>query len=266
VETDEFDLLGAVAVVTGATRGIGRQTALALGRNGARVVVVGRTTNDAPHPVLPGTLESVARELHAEGAEVRSVQADLTDESATQRVVDCVLDWYGRCDVLVNNAAFTSNGSVLEIPWRRWEKGFRVQVTAPLQLVQGFVPGMFERGRGRVVNVSSEAAVSLGPGVALYSVTKHAMERLNDYLDYELHGRGVSFNSFRIDVAVTTETFRYVYDTEGAEVASLGGTVTRTAAPQDVARQIEWMVRQPAVWSGNVVGCHDIVALGGPAL
>jgi NAD(P)-dependent dehydrogenase (short-subunit alcohol dehydrogenase family) len=229
-------------------------------------VVVGRTSDDAPHPVLPGTLESVVRELEAEGGEARSVQADLTDGNATQRIVDCVLDWYGGCDVLVNNAAFTSNGGVLEVPWRRWEKGFRVQVAAPLQLVQGFVPGMFERGAGRVVNVSSEAAVSLGPGVSLYSVTKQAMERLNDYLDHELGGRGVSFNALRIDVGVTTETFQYVYDTQGAKVASLGATVTRTATPQEVASQLEWMARQPADWSGNIVGCEDIAALGGPTV
>jgi gluconate 5-dehydrogenase len=259
-------LRGEVAVVTGATRGIGRQTALALGKAGARVVVVGRTRNDAPHPVLPGTLESVVGELEALGVEARPIQADLTDGEATQRIVDQTLDWYGRCDVLINNAAFTSNGGILDVPWRRWERGFRAQVIAPLQLVQGFVPGMLERGVGRVVNVSSEAAISLDSGVALYSVTKQAMERLNDYLHHELGGQGVSFNVLRIDVGVTTETWRYVYDTQGAEVATLGGTVTETTTPEQVASQIEWMVRQPVSWSGNIMRCRDVAVHGGPGI
>jgi len=256
---------GAVVVVTGATRGIGRHTALALGRGGARVVIVGRTRDAAPNPVLPGTLESVIAELEAEGVEARSIEADLTDGEATQRIIEATLGWYGRCDVLVNNAAFTSNGPILEVPWRRWERGFRAQAVAPLQLVQGFVPGMLDRGWGRVVNISTEAAVRLAPDVALYSVTKQAMEHLTEYLHFELGGRGVSFNALRIDIAVSTETWQYVYDTQGADVATLGGTVTAVAPPEAIAAQIAWMVRQPSSWSSNIIGCADVARLGGPS-
>src|SRR5579872_5702107 len=110
-----FELRDAVAVVTGATRGIGRQVAFALARNGARVVAVGRTSDQAPNPVLPGTVEEVAAELVATGAEAIGVQADLADPEATQRIVDATLEWQSRCDVLVNNAAFTSNGSIFEV-------------------------------------------------------------------------------------------------------------------------------------------------------
>jgi NAD(P)-dependent dehydrogenase (short-subunit alcohol dehydrogenase family) len=255
---------GEVAVITGATRGIGRQTALALGKAGATVVVVGRTRDAAPHPVLPGTLEGVVGELEALGVEARAIQADLTDGEATQGIVDQTLDWYGRCDVLINNAAFTSNGGILDVPWRRWERGFRAQVVAPLQLVQGFVPGMLERGAGHVINISTEAAVRLDLGVSLYSVSKQAMERLNDYLHHELGGRGVSFNVLRVDLGVTTETWKYVYETQGPEIATLGGTVTETTTPEQVAAQIEWMVRQPVSWSGNIVRCRDIAVHGGP--
>ena len=260
-----FDLAGSVAVVTGATRGIGRATADVLGRAGARVVVVGRTTDDKPHPVFGGTVEGVVRELTDEGIEALGVPADLTDEAATQRVVDEVLRWQGRCDVLVNNAAFTSNGPILTVPARRWDKGMRAQVVTPLQLVQGFVPGMLERGTGRVLNISTEAATRLAPDVSLYSVSKQAMERLTEYLHYELGGQGVSFNAMRIDRGVTTDTWQYVYDTQGADVATLGGTVTDTMTPDAVARQIEWMLRQPSAWSGQIVGNVEIESLGGPS-
>ena len=261
-----FDIAGSVAVVTGATRGIGKQAAIALGRAGARLVLVGRTRDNTPNPVLPGTLDSVAAELATDGVEARFVQADLTDAEQTQEIVASTLDWYGRCDVLVNNAAYTSNGPILEIPSSRWQKAMRAQVVAPLQLVQGFVPGMLERGRGRVVNISSEAASTLEPGLALYSVSKQAMERLNDYLHLELGGRGVSFNVLHVDQVVATEGWQYVHDTQGADVATLGGTVTDVVQPERVGRQIEWLVRQPSDWSGHIVTLDEVEAMGGPEL
>lgn len=259
-----FDVSGAVTVVTGATRGIGKQAAIALGRAGARLLLVGRTRADAPNRMLPGTLDSVAAELAAEGIEARVVQADLTDADQTQEIVTRTLEWFGRCDVLVNNAAYTSNGPVLEVPWSRWQKAMRAQVVAPLQLVQGFVPGMLERGSGRVVNVSSAAASSLAAGIALYSVSKQAMERLNDYLHLELGGRGVSFNVLHIERMVATEGWQHVYDTQGEAVATMGGNVSDVVAPDGVGRQIEWLVRQPAEWSGQIVSCADVARMGGP--
>lgn len=262
---EAFDMSDVVVVVTGATRGIGKEVALAAGRAGGRVVIVGRTRDESPNPVLPGTLESVTAELEAEGIEARFVQADLTDELATQAVVDRTLEWYGRCDVLINNAAFTSNGPILEVPWRRWQKAFRTQVVAPLQLVQGLVDSMLERGSGRVVNVSSEASETLAPGLSLYSVSKQAMDRWNDYLHLELGGRGVSFNVYHIDRVVKTEGWHHVRDTQGEEVATMGAKVTEAITPATAAAQLLWMVRQPASWSGERVGCGDIEALGGPA-
>ena len=125
---------------------------------------------------------------------------------------------------------------------------------------------MLERGRGRVVNISSEAASTLEPGLALYSVSKQAMERLNDYLHLELGGRGVSFNVLHVDQVVATEGWQYVHDTQGADVATLGGTVTDVVQPERVGRQIEWLVRQPSDWSGHIVTLDEVEAMGGPEL
>lgn len=264
MDDESFVVAGAVAVVTGSTRGIGKQTALALGRAGASVVVVGRTRDANPNPVVSGTLEGVLGDLTAAGVDAHIVEADLTDAASTQRVVDRTLEWYGRCDVLVNNAAFTSNGPIMKVPASRWQKGFGVQVVAPLQLVQGFVGGMLERGVGRVVNVSSEAASRRYPNLALYSVTKQAMEGLNDSLHLELGGRGVSFNVLHIERIVETETFHHVRETMGEELATMGGGVADTMQPEEVAEQILWMVRRPADWSGHIVACGEIAAMGGP--
>jgi NAD(P)-dependent dehydrogenase (short-subunit alcohol dehydrogenase family) len=260
---EELDIKGAVAVVTGATRGVGRATVDVLGRSGARIVVVGRTTDAQPNAVLPGTCESVVRDLEAEGVEARAVKADLSDPDQVDEIVVRTLDWFGRCDILVNNAAYTSNGPMMEVPARRWARAFQVQVVSPLQLIQGFVPGMVERGAGRVVNVSSGASQSFTPGLALYSVSKQAMERFGDYLQLELGGRGVSFNTLRIDQIVTTEGWHYVKDTQGEDVATGGQGAHDLLTPAQCAEALAWMVRQPASWSGHTVGFDDIRALGG---
>ncbi|MDQ1361308.1 MAG: hypothetical protein QOJ44_1685 [Acidimicrobiaceae bacterium] len=259
-----LDLDGAVTVVTGATRGIGKEVAAAVGRAGARVVLVGRTDQHTPQAKLPGTLEEVAGQLADEGIEARTVQADLSDADATQRVVRDTLAWYGRCDVLINNAAFTSNGPMFEIPWRRWQTAFRLQVVAPLQLCQGFVPGMLECGTGRVINVSSGASQALTPNLALYSVSKLAMEHWGEYLHLEAGGHGVSFNTLRIDRLVGTEGFHYVLETQGEEIATAGNGMASVMTSAQAAEHFLWMLAQPAEWSGHTVGFEDITALGGP--
>ena len=259
-----FAIKGCTAVVTGATRGIGRQIALRLGRAGARLVVVGRTVSESADAILAGSLQAVVADLEAEGIEARSVQADMTSSDDIARIAESALEWYGGCDILVNNAAYTSNGPVIEVPWWRWEKGFRVQVVGPLQLCQALVPQMLDRGAGRVLSVSSGAAVTLADSLALYSTTKQAMERWNEFMHLELGGRGVAFNVFRIDSVVSTESWWHVYNTQGEEIATGGNGIGELQTPEHTAACAEWMIQQPADWSGHAVGFSDIASLGGP--
>jgi citronellol/citronellal dehydrogenase len=255
---------GSVAVVTGATRGIGRAVASALGRAGAEIVVVGRSGQSSPDPRLPGTVEEMVAVLAAAGVEALAVQADLSDPDQTERIVERCLTWRGRCDILVNNAAFTSNGPIMTVPWRRWQKAFRVQVVAPLQLCQGFIPGMIERGEGRVINVSSGAAKSLTPGLALYSTSKQAMERWADYMTLELPGTGVAINTLRVDRIVATEGFQYVLETQGEDVATGGQGMSGVMSSEEAAAHVLWMVAQPLSWTGHTMGFEHIARAGGP--
>jgi citronellol/citronellal dehydrogenase len=259
-----LDLSQSVVVVTGATRGIGRHVALALGDVEATVVVVGRTSSSQPHSSLPGSVEATVEAIQSRGSEALGIQADLSDEAATQRIVDETLAAFGRCDGLVNNAAYTSNGPLMAIPWGRWQKAFRVQVVAPLQLCQGFLPGMLQRGLGSVVNVSTGASQSLSPNLALYSTSKLAMERWSDYVDFELAGQGVAVNTLRIDRLVATEGWRHIAETQGIEIATGGGEANEVMDPPEAARHVLWMLQQPPEWSGNTVGFDEISALGGP--
>jgi NADP-dependent 3-hydroxy acid dehydrogenase YdfG len=139
-----------------------------------------------------------------------------------------------------------------------------VQVVAPLQLVQGFLPGMVERGSGRVVNVSSGASQAMTKGLALYSVSKQAMERWNEYLELEQGGQGVTFNTLRVDRLVTTEGWQHVHDTQGEGVATGGQGMSATMTSAQAADHVAWVVAQPDSWTGQTVGFEDIATLGGP--
>jgi NAD(P)-dependent dehydrogenase (short-subunit alcohol dehydrogenase family) len=258
---EQVDLEGKVAVVTGATRGIGKAIALELARAGAELVIVGRSTVERPDKYQAGTLESVVAELKGLGTEAIGVQADLLDPEQVANVIDRTLEWRGRCDVLINNSAYTSNGPILEVVPRKWQNGFQMQVTTPLQLVQGFVPGMFERGYGRVLNIGTRAAREYLDNMGLYGVTKTAQERLTGFLDFEAGGRGVSFNVFCVNTVVTTEGWRTVMEQQGEEIA-MGGA-TELVSPDECGAISAWMLRQPSSWSGRSLTIHELRDLMG---
>jgi NAD(P)-dependent dehydrogenase (short-subunit alcohol dehydrogenase family) len=110
-----------VAVVTGASRGIGRAIAVALAQAGADVVCTARSTEAQPHKVLPGTIEDTARKVQALGRRALAIPVDVSKEDEVEAMTRRVLDEFGRLDILVNNAAIAAPGSFLEVPVRRWD-------------------------------------------------------------------------------------------------------------------------------------------------
>ncbi len=149
-----------VAVVTGASRGIGKQTALELARRGVCVVLVART--EEPRAGTPGTLAETAAAVRAVGGEPVVLPADLSRQDDIDRVVRTVLERCGHVDILVNNAAYTVGRALFthvpDLTREQWEKHLAINVTAPLMLIEGFWGSMRERGGGVVVNVTSGAA------------------------------------------------------------------------------------------------------------
>jgi NAD(P)-dependent dehydrogenase (short-subunit alcohol dehydrogenase family) len=147
-----MEMTGKIALVTGASRGVGAATAVALAEAGATVACAARATDAAPLP-LPGTLDDTVRRVEAVGGTAIAVPTNLAVESEVEAMVTTTLERFGRVDVLVNNAAITFPGD-LELPMKRYDLIMDVDLRAPLVAMRAVVPSMRAQGGGAIVNVS----------------------------------------------------------------------------------------------------------------
>jgi NAD(P)-dependent dehydrogenase (short-subunit alcohol dehydrogenase family) len=194
-----MDPHGKVAIVTGASRGIGRQIALELARRGAKVVVAARTVE--PKKRLPGTIGETLAAIEAAGGSAIAVQTNLTQPEDLERLISRTIEAFGRLDILVNNAADTQNESApIESHTREgWLRQFDTNVHAPFFLMGLAVPHMRAQGGGVIVNITSgdgdlrelditapkSSVFKLGPRLG-YATTKAALNRLTNALAPEL--------------------------------------------------------------------------------
>lgn len=242
-----MDWDGKVALVTGASRGVGAATAVALAAAGARVGCAARATDDAPLST-PGTIDSTVRRIVESGGEAIAVPTNLAHDDEVDAMVARVVDEYGGVDVLVNNAAITFPGD-LDIDLKRFDLVFAVDLRAPLLATRAVTPVMRSRGGGRIVNVSSAAALNYIPGLMVYGMAKIALEYLTVSSAGQLRDAGIAVNGFRIDVPVASEGF----------VANAPGVDHSTWEPSEVAAEgICWMLRQPAGYTGHNVGMAQL--------
>ena len=191
-------MAGRVAIVTGASRGIGQAIAELLAREGAKVVCVARTLKEGDHP-LKGSLASTVAEIRAAGAEATAVAADISSEAECLRLVEAARAAYGRVDTLVNNAALNYYIPTVDYPTNRWIKAFAVNVHAPFILAKSVLPDMIAAGRGAIVNIGSGSAIGPGRGPyadqtvrggVMYGATKAALERFTQGLAQEVARQG----------------------------------------------------------------------------
>ena len=235
-----MELDGKVAIVTGASRGVGAATAVALAAAGCTVACAARATETSPQPT-PGTIDETIRRITDAGGKALSVPTNLAIDAEVDRMVATTLDAFGRVDILVNNAAITFPGD-LELPIKRHDLVFAVNLRAPLLAIQAVAPGMRERGEGSILNVSSVAALNYFPGLMAYGASKIALEHLTVDLAAQLRDDGISVNTFRIDIPVASEGF----------VANAPDVDHSDWEPSEVAAEgILWMLRQPATYTGH---------------
>jgi NAD(P)-dependent dehydrogenase (short-subunit alcohol dehydrogenase family) len=194
-------LEGKVAIVTGASRGIGAAIAARLAQEGAKVVASARTAEEGESR-LSGTLTETIDRIKRAGGEARFVKADLSEREDRERLVETAVATYGPVDILVNNAAVTYFIPVVDFPEKRFKLMMEVQVYAPFHLSQLVLPSMRERHTGWIVNISSGAGIhpkppyqaGAGRGGTVYGMCKAALERFTTGLASEVAGDGVAVN------------------------------------------------------------------------
>ena len=191
-------LAGKVAVVTGASRGIGEAIAYRYAQEGAKVIVSARTVEDGDH-ALPGSINSVVKRIRDAGGEAHAVRADLAVSEHRINLIKEAQDTFGAVDILVNNAAITFFIPVSDFPEKRFKLMLEVQVYAPFHLSQLVLPSMIERQSGRIVNVSSHAALHPEKdggrvGSTVYGMCKASLERFTTGLASEVYQHNIGVN------------------------------------------------------------------------
>jgi NAD(P)-dependent dehydrogenase (short-subunit alcohol dehydrogenase family) len=264
------------AMVTGATRGIGRATALALGEAGWDVAVTGRTlragegrddSDTGGGRALPGSLEETAALVRRSGRNALELVADLHDHSALIDATGRVIAEWGGVDLLVNNAVDTGPESmvpVLALTAAQMQAKLDANVVAQLVLVKAVLPGMLERGGGTIVDVTSHTATADPPGPVgqggwglAYAASKAAFHRFAPLLAVELGARGI--RAYNVDPG-------YV-DTERQQLnaAALGLAGHYTGAPPSVpAAAVVWLAEHPdEIENGQTVRAQKVALAHG---
>jgi citronellol/citronellal dehydrogenase len=242
-----MDLQGKVALVTGASRGVGRAIAVALAQAGVDVACAARATDRAPLK-LPGTIDATVRDVDAAGRRGLAVPTNLAVDEDVEGMVRVTHQHFGRLDILINNAAISFPGD-LEVPMRRYDLMMNVNVRAPLLAIRAVTPHMIAQGGGVILNISSAAALHAFPGLMVYGMSKAALERLSIDAAQQLRPHRIAVNTFRIDVPVASEGF----------VANLPSVDHSSWEPTEVpAEGVLWMLRQPLDYTGQLVSLEAL--------
>lgn len=253
------------AVVTGASRGIGKAIAVHLARAGFDVALIARTVQEGEQrehsstvqrsdtSPLPGSLATTASMVTQAGAKCLTVPADLTDRASVVAAADRIIAEWGPVDVLVNNGRYIGPGHMdrfLDTPLELLDLQLEANVMAPLTLIKKFLPGMLERGSGRIVNVSSGAGLNDpakpagegGWGLG-YGITKGALHRAAGILALELGERGIFAYNVQPGFVATERMAQ--------DMAQFGFDASGGAPPDAIGAVVAWLVTEPAAFKPN---------------
>lgn len=238
----QSDLNRKVVLVTGATSGIGRATAVRFAEAGARVAAVGRNQS---------ALEETIHSISEAGGEGLPVEAELANEQAPAQIVSEALNRWGRLDVLVNAAGHISSGTIEDTSLTSWDVMMNINLRAVFCLMQSAVPALIET-RGNIVNVSSVTGLRSFPGVLAYCVSKAAVDQLTRCAALELAAKGVRVNAVNPGVVVTEIHKRGGMNTDQyqafLEHSKLTHPLGRVGDAREVAELIYFLASDNAGW------------------
>jgi NAD(P)-dependent dehydrogenase (short-subunit alcohol dehydrogenase family) len=234
-----------------------------------------KTTKDAPHSVFSGTIEETAERVRDLGVDALAIKGDVSRDDDVEAARQATLDRFGRCDILVNNAAMSYLAPFLELSVKRWDVIMAVNLRGPMLLSKAFLPGMVERGEGHIVNISSadgrlsreetaalaaavgtrgteasfgEAGQDLLSSTTAYGTSKAALNRFTVGLAAEMEGKGVAVNA--LEVSAVTEPYRMNLP---------GADFSQNELPEAPAQLVAWVASQPADFTGNVLSQPELL-------
>ena len=235
-----FDLTGKTALVTGASGGIGRATALALYQGGASLALSG--TREV-------ALQETADLLHAEhksGGAVHIVPANLSDADAPSNLAEAAEAALGQIDILVNNAGITRDMLTMRLKDEDWENVLSVNLTAAFKLTRAVIKGMIKRRWGRVISISSIVGVTGNPGQANYVAAKAGLIGFSKSLAQEVGTRGLTVNCIAPGFIVTDMTASLSDDHAAALKAKI--PQGRLGEPEDIAAGVRYLASEEAAY------------------
>ncbi len=229
----QIELTDRIALVTGASRGIGRAVALEFARAGADVAVTARSKAD---------LESLALEIRALGRRALPIVCDVLDFNSLESAVGRAQTELGPVDILVNNAGITQGVKFTDQPYELWQRVQRVNVDAAMRLTQLTIEGMAARKWGRVINIASIAAKTGLRYSAAYNASKHAMLGLTRSLALDYATRGVTVNAVCpgwVATEMVEETVRNIVQKTGRSQEEAVASLVKDIPQQQMVQPIE---------------------------
>ena len=226
---------GKVALVTGASSGIGEATAIALAEAGAAVAIGARRTD---------RLDALAARLRKTGASVLELELDVTDEAACADAVRRTREELGGLDVLVNNAGVMLLGTIVGADTEDWRRMLSTNVLGLMYMTHAAIDGMVDQGSGDIVNISSVAGRTARKGAGVYNASKWAVNAFSESLRQEVTGRGVRISLVEPG-AVTTELTDHITQPDAKAASEQMYTSMRSLEAEDIARAVLYMVTQP---------------------
>ncbi|QRG67643.1 SDR family oxidoreductase [Brevibacillus choshinensis] len=233
----EKKLAGKVAIVTGASRGIGRQMAVELAQHGAKVVV--------NYSSSPGKAEEVVAEIKQVGGEAIAIGADISKVAEVESLFQKTLDAYGQVDILVNNAGVMSTRLIAEVTEEEFDRQFAINVKGTFFACQQAALHMKENGR--IINFSTSVAGNMLPAYSVYAATKGAVEQITRQLAKELGPRGITINAVAPG-PVNTELFTAEKTEEEAKRVGSMNAMGRIAEPNDISQVVLFLAGPESQW------------------